>query len=221
MIKVNLNLERKRLNDEAYQFQCKFNQKILSDITLAYFEGEKSFDLEFSFQGQLGDFAELCDYDLLMLKKNENINERIQAYKKLNHYVVDLIKITIYGAEIAHKIYLEENKNAKQKNLNLKILSLNLNMGTSIDVLLFTLIKSIWNLIEFIPKNDLNVFLVEKIYRIINQVYIQNAYKLIIPYNFSTDLVSRDTSVDESLTNYFRGLDNEKFEKGRQFQWMI
>ncbi|MEM6321874.1 MAG: hypothetical protein AAF960_29710, partial [Bacteroidota bacterium] len=151
----------------------------------------------------------------------ENIKARIQLFKDFNHYTKHVLKVVIYGIEVALNYFWAKNKRYKSSSLVLEIQSIDLRTRLSDDILIYTIVKGIWFFLGFKPEEEIEIFTKQKPFKIVEQIYTQDFFILKIPFLTDNKYVSRNHSIDEKATNHFLWIDDEAFEKGREFQWLV
>lgn len=192
----------------SVRFKVLFKKKLLGQISLrnlAY--SSSNFDVIFNFDNpNIRDYAALNDDDILNIRTEDSLSERIRFYRKIHDYFLPFAKRSIYASEYAFKVYDQESSEKQKLNLVIDDYYLTFNMPW--EGFFATLIWGIWDLLDFIPTNNIRLSKEGK------------GYNLHLPYNFDPQFVSRDESVDESLTDHFYGVDNRQYENGRKMKWV-
>lgn len=212
----------KELLDNHYnRYYLKNKDKIIADITMKNAsELTNNFDVLFLFKEPLLSITELSKKNVRKIKSSQNVEERIIEYKKIHYSEISTIKMMIFGVEYAFLTYKKESIE-HQKRLNLIIKSYSSSTSISEEAFLYSIISGVWDLLDFTPEKKIILNLSQESYKVFSMNYVENIYKLLLPYSIKTKLVSRNMSIDESITSHHFGFEDDLYEKGRKYQWLI
>ncbi|MEM9681404.1 MAG: hypothetical protein AAF901_13860 [Bacteroidota bacterium] len=196
------------ISNDSIRFYTLIDDFIVGDITISSESTTNSnFDVDFLLKEPLLSLSELSTQDIEKLKMAENIEEKIEIYKKTHYYIRPLFKILIFTAEYAFQVYKRETLSPRP--LNLVIEDCVTSMNIPIQGIMFTFINSIWHLLDFEPKQSIELF------------KTKDWYEINLPHSVKTRYVLRDMNLNERDTDHFITIDDERYEKGRNYQWGI
>lgn len=153
-------------------------------------------------------FSDLGDADLLKYRESVDMKERIDIYKITHHMAVDYYKRMMYALEYAYQVYQKESKTGI-RTISVDVLSIPDRLGVPYEYYMYCAIVGLWSLLDFRPEAGVKFHQSENSTELnFTRSYFQPKYVKYLP------------DINHLHTDHFLGFDNDKFEKGRQFQWM-